>query len=53
MLCDHCFRLCVVFFTGCLVISALLMYFVMCTSYQTTNEKYHTQTNTMITKHNR
>jgi len=24
-----------------------------CTKYQTTNEKYHTQTNTMITKHNR
>ena len=29
MLCDHCVRLCVVFFIGCLVISALLMYFVM------------------------
>jgi hypothetical protein len=24
-----------------------------CTNYQTTNEKYHTQTNRMITKHNR
>ena len=23
------------------------------TKYQTTNEKYHTQTNTMVTKHNR
>ena len=28
MLCDHCVRLCVVFFNGCLVFSALLMYFV-------------------------
>ena len=27
MLCDHCVRLCVVFFIGCLVFSALLMYF--------------------------
>ena len=29
MLCDHCVCLCVVFFIGCLVFSALLMYFVM------------------------
>ena len=27
--CDHCVRLCVVFFIGCLVFSAFLMYFVM------------------------
>ena len=29
MLCEHCVRLCVVFFIGCLVFSALLMYFAM------------------------
>jgi len=29
MFCDHCFRLCVVFFIGCLVINALLIYFFM------------------------